>query len=90
MERRPVVLASRVVGALVLVLNGLPPLLLEFEVIDWTARQLGAYTIFLNVLLAAASAVLGVRVERLVTPVTDPKDNLGNTLVPAIPPNPTI
>lgn len=89
-QARPVVVAARIVGGLVLLFNGIPPLLIEFEAIDWTARQLGAYIVFLNVILAAFSTMLGTRIEAKVTPVANPRDDTGATLVPAAQADPII
>lgn len=84
---RPVMVAARIVGGVVAIANAIPPLLIEFNVIDWTVAQLGQYVIFLNVVVGAASLMLGTRVESRVTPVADPRDNAGNVLI-AVSPGP--
>lgn len=84
-QSRPVVRAAEMMGALILLANGVPALLTAFEVIDWTADQLGAYVAFLNLFLAAASRFLGVKVEGYVTPVVNPRNDAGMQLVPANP-----
>ncbi len=87
---QPVQNASRLVGAFVLIANGIPPLARAFGYLEWTATQIDAYTVFIGVLAAAASLVMGQRVAGLVTPVSDPFDNEGNPLVPAAPRTPPI
>lgn len=84
-ERRPqpVNWAARITGAAALLLNGTPPLLIEFEWIEWTVNQLAAWEAFVGgVLVAALSILSGQRASREVTPVSDPKDN---SLVPLVP-----
>lgn len=87
---QPVQNASRLVGAFVLIANGLPPLLMTFGVFQWTVDQVNAYNTFIGVLVAAAAVILGVKVSNLTTPVSDPMDNQGNPLVPAAPRTPPI
>lgn len=82
-QSRPVVRTAEMLGGLILLLNGVPSLLTAFGYVDWSAEQLGAYVTFLNLILAAASRFLGVRVEGQVTPVANPRDNTGTSLVPA-------
>jgi hypothetical protein len=79
---RPVRRASQIIGGIVVILNGVPGLFLAFELIDWNAVQIGAYSTFVGVLAAGISIALGLRAEKAVTPVADPRDDL---LVPLVP-----
>ncbi len=87
---QPVQNASRLVGAFVLIANGIPPFARAFGYLEWTPFQIDAYTVFIGVLAAAAALVMGQHVSGLVTPVADPMDNQGNPLVPAAPQTPPI
>lgn len=80
---QPVNWGARITGAAALVLNGTPPLLLEFEVIDWTAAQMATFQGWAGgVLVAAVSVLLGVNATRKVTPTSDPRDDGMAPLVP--------
>lgn len=80
---QPVNWAARITGAAALLLNGTPPLLLEFDVIEWSAAQMGAFQVWAGgVLVAAISILLGQRASHEVTPTSDPRDD---SLVPLVP-----
>lgn len=80
---QPVNWAGRITAALALLMNGTPPLLLEFGVIDWSASQMAAFQGWAGgVLVAAVAIILGQRAADQVTPVSDPRDD---ALVPLVP-----
>ena len=79
---QPVRLAARILGALSVLLGGLPALLLEFEVIAWTASQVAAYGTFLGISIGALALLFGVQVAKAVTPTANPRDD---DLVPLAP-----
>ena len=79
---RPVVSASRTLGA-VAALAGLIPILgSAFGWFEWTVQQLEAYTVAVGAVVGAIALFLGVNVEKQVTPTADPKDDAGNPLTP--------
>jgi hypothetical protein len=55
---------------------------MAFEVINWTGDQVGAYTTFVGVLVAAAAMFFNAEVAKQVTPVASPRDN---GMVPLVP-----
>lgn len=80
---QPVNWAARITSAATVLFNGTPPLLIEFEYLDWTVNQLAAWEAFVGgVLIAALGIMLGQRSSREVTPTSDPRDN---ALVPLVP-----
>ena len=81
-QPRPVVNASRWVAGISTILGGIPTLLLTFEVIHWTAEQMGAYGTFLGVVVGGISLILGQNAEAKVTPIASPMMNV--PLVPAV------
>jgi hypothetical protein len=68
LRREPVVIQTLIFA----ILNTL----IAFNVVELTATQIGA----INALVAA---VLGVIVRQVVTPLADPRNNDGESLVPA-------
>jgi hypothetical protein len=81
-QPRPVAHAARWVAGIAAILGGLPTVLLSFDVITWTAEQVGAYGTFLGIVVGAVAMILGVNVESKVTPVESPRDADGIPLVP--------
>lgn len=79
-QPRPVVHASRWVAGIAAILGAVPTLLLTFNVIAWTAEQMGAYGTFLGVVVGGVSLILGQNAESQVTPISSPQ-----TLVPLFP-----
>lgn len=80
---QPVNWASRIIAAASVLINGTPPLLLEFGLIDWTAPQVAQFQGWVGgVALASIAILLGLNTTKKVTPVTDPRDN---ALVPLVP-----
>lgn len=80
---QPVNWGARITAATALLVNGTPPLLLEFGLVDWSASQTAAFQGWAGgVLVAALSVILGVRATQKVTPVEDPRDD---ALVPLVP-----
>ena len=77
---RPVVSASRMLGALVAVAGVIPLLGSSFGWFEWTVQQLEAYGVAVGVIAGAIALALGVQVEKQVTPNNNPKDDAGNTL----------
>lgn len=80
---QPVNWGARIIAASSLLLNGTPPLLLEFEVIDWTASQVATFQGWAGgVALAAIAIIIGQESARRVTPTSDPRDDGMAPLVP--------
>jgi len=79
---RPVVNAGRILGALSAVAGAVPILGSAFGWFTWNVEQLEAYTIAVGTVVGALALAFGVRVEKEVTPVGDPRDN---DLVPLVP-----
>jgi len=82
MTDRPVVTASRALGALAALAGLLPILGSAFGWFDWTTDQLEAYTVAVGGAVGAVALLLGVNVEKVVTPMNNPKDDAGNMLTP--------
>ncbi len=81
-SNRPVVSASRTLGA-VAALAGLVPMLgSAFGWFQWTADQLEAYLVAVGATVGAIALFLGVSVEKQVTPTANPRDDAGNMLTP--------
>ena len=81
-NQRPVVSASRILGALSLVAGVVPIGGSAFLGWDWNPDQLEAYTAVVGTVISAIALALGVRVEKEVTPTINPKDD---ALVPLVP-----
>lgn len=79
---RPVRRASQWLGAIAAVAGLVPTVGTEFEWIAWTTGQVNAYTLAVGTLIAAAALVLGVQVEKVVTPTANPRDDAGRLLTP--------
>lgn len=79
---RPVRLAARILSAAVLLAGAFPIVARAFGWVDWDAGQLEAYIIAANAILGAAGIVLGIQVEKVVTPTSYPRDDAGNVLTP--------
>ncbi len=79
---RPVVTASRTLGALSLVAGVVPMLGTAFGWLEMTTDQLEAYTVAVGTVVAAVALFLGVNIEKQVTPTANPKDDAGNSLTP--------
>ena len=79
---RPVVSASRTIGAIVALAGVIPLLGSSFGWFEWTVPQLEAYGVAVGVIAGAIALFLGVQVEKQVTPTADPKDDAGNPLTP--------
>ncbi len=79
---RPVVTASRTLGALSLIAGVVPMLGSAFGWLEMTAEQLEAYTVAVGTVVAAVALFLGVNIEKQVTPTTNPKDDAGSPLTP--------
>ncbi len=87
MRNRPVVTASRALGAVAAVAGLIPILGSAFGWFSWTADQLEAYTVAVGGIVGAVALFLGVNVEKQVTPTANPKDDAGNILTPGpVPP----
>jgi len=82
MRDRPVVNASRTLGALSLLAGAIPILGASFNWFSWTIDQLEAYTVAVGIVISALALFLGVSVEKVVTPMNNPKDDAGNSLTP--------
>lgn len=82
MGDRPVVTASRALGAIAAVAGLVPALASAFGWFSWSADQLEAYTVAVGGLVGAIALFLGVNVEKQVTPTANPKDDAGNSLTP--------
>ncbi len=95
-QPRPVVDAAAsqkrrgdIIGAIALVLGGIPALILLFSANALTAAQVAGITVFLGLLTTAAMVLYARRdlktaldVESQVTPSASPKDDEGGPLVP--------
>ena len=79
---RPVVNAGRTLGAVAAVAGLVPILGSAFGWFDWTVEQLEAYTVAVGGVVGALALFFGVNVEKVVTPVANPKDDSGNILTP--------
>lgn len=81
-QPRPVAHAARWVAGISAIAGALPTFLLAFEVIAWTATQVGAYGTFLGVVVGGISLILGQNAEAQVTPTASPRNDEGVPLVP--------
>lgn len=81
-QPRPVVNASRLLGALSLVLGVVPVAGSAFFGWEWSADQVEAYTVVVGTFISAIALAFGVRVEREVTPTSNPRDDGLAPLVP--------
>lgn len=81
-QPRPVAHAARWVAGISSIAGALPTFLMAFDVITWTATQMGAYGTFLGVVVAAVSIILGHNAENQVTPTAAPRSDDGIPLVP--------
>ena len=79
---RPVRMASRWLGAAAALAGIIPTIASEFQLWEWTAGQVNAYTLAVGTIIGAVSLVLGVQVEKVVTPTARPRDDAGNPLTP--------
>lgn len=79
---RPVRLASRLLAAAVGLAGAFPIVASAFGWVEWNTEQLTAYIVAVNAVLGAAGLVLGVQVEKVVTPTSNPRDDAGNVLTP--------
>ena len=80
-QARPVVNASRIIGAVAILLGLVPTSLMLFGV-EWNADQLIGYSAVSGGVVTAAALLFGVRVEKVVTPVESPRDDDGVPFVP--------
>lgn len=86
-QPRPVINASRILGALSMLAGLFPVGAAAFGWVDgWEAEQYGAYAAISGGVITAVALALGVQVEKQVTPVDSPRDN---ALRPLEPWNPT-
>jgi len=95
-QPRPVVDAAAnqkrrgdIIGAIALVLGGVPALILLFDMDALTAAQVSGITLFLGLLTTAAMVLFArqdlktaLNVETQVTPVASPRDDEGVPFVP--------
>lgn len=81
-QPRPVFNAARALGALSMVLGVVPLVGTAFGWIEWTADQTNAYITAVGTVIGALALALGIRVEKEVTPNSNPRDN---ALVPLVP-----
>ena len=81
-QPRPVVNASRILGAASMVLGVVPMVGSAFGWVDWNVDQVSAYTLSVGTVIGAIALVFGIRVEKEVTPMTSPRDD---ALVPLVP-----
>lgn len=79
---RPVVSASRTLGALAALAGLVPMLGSAFGWFQWDVDQLEAYGVAVGAVVGAIALFLGVQVEKQVTPTANPKDDAGNVLTP--------
>lgn len=82
MTDRPVRLTARVLAALTGLAGAFPIVASAFGWVEWTTDQLTAYIVAANAVLGSAGLVLGVQVEKVVTPTANPRDDAGNSLTP--------
>ena len=81
-QQRPAVSASRILGALSLLAGVVPIGGSAFLGWDWSPDQLEAYTAIVGTAISAVALAFGIRVEKEVTPVANPRDD---GLVPLVP-----
>lgn len=81
-QPRPVVLASRILGAFAILAGVFPAVGRAFGWIDWTVSQGDAYFLAVNAVVAAVALVFGLQAEKRVTPVQSPRDDAGVPFVP--------
>lgn len=82
-QLRPVMNALRWIQGMTLIVAPGIGVLVGFEIVTWTDQQIGIILGFMGAVVAFISHGLGVRAEAQVTPVENPKDNTGTSLVPA-------
>lgn len=82
-QDRPVVSASRILGAISLLAGIFPIGATAFGWVDgWGAEQYNAYSAIVGAIVTAIALAFGIRVEKDVTPTSNPRDD---SLVPLVP-----
>lgn len=82
-QPRPVLNASRTLGAISLLAGLFPVGAIAFGWVDgWGPDQFAAYGALSGGVISALALFLGVQVEKQVTPVDSPRDNLLRPLEP--------
>jgi hypothetical protein len=77
-----VVNASRILGAVSMILGVVPMVGTAFGWLSWDADQANAYMVAYGTVITAIGLAFGIRIEKVVTPVASPRDDAGNPLTP--------